>query len=114
MHGDISSADDTPPAFRFHFAEARAHPRHGVGHAAGMRHGIETIGCGHRTNTDRLEQNIESRMTRQLTDPTGSRESSIGSRRAAAPLFIDRSIRDSGLQPRFQAIAGMVIAQPML
>src|SRR3569833_986491 len=94
MHGDVSGAHDSPAAFCFHLAEAGAHARHGVGHAAGMRYGVKTIGCHHRPDTDGLEQDIESRMTRHLTDPTGSRGPSIGSLRSAAPLFIDRSITD--------------------
>src|SRR5882762_8986749 len=70
MNRNISRADNAPPALSLRFPEAGPHSRHGVGHATRVRHGVETVGCGNRANTNRLEKNIESRMTRHLTDPT--------------------------------------------
>ena len=41
-----------------------AHVRQGVGHAARMRHLIETVGRSHRADAHRLEQDVEARIAR--------------------------------------------------
>ena len=86
VHRDVSSANDAPSTFRFRRAETSAHARHGVGHAAGMRNCIKTIGSGDRADTDRLEQNIESRMTRHTGTPRVARNQYRGSSRHRATI----------------------------
>src|SRR6185437_4000554 len=58
VDGDIARADDAPAPFSLGLAEGRTHARHGIRHAARMRHGIEAVGSCQRPDPDRLEQDV--------------------------------------------------------
>jgi hypothetical protein len=73
-----------------------------------MRNCVKTIGSDDRTDTDRLEKNIESRMTRH-TRPHESRAASIEAVRSTAPLFIDRSTRNSLARNRREVALGVAL-----
>jgi hypothetical protein len=66
MHGHIARANHTPAPFSLHAAKRRAHARHAVGHAAGVRYTIKAIGRRDGTDFYRLEQHIKALQTRHL------------------------------------------------
>ncbi len=64
MHRHRAGAHHPPAAFRLGYAEAGAHLRQRIGHAAGVRHLIEAVRRGNGPDAHRLEQNIEARIAR--------------------------------------------------
>src|ERR1700676_1911891 len=90
VDGYVAGANDAPAAFRLHTAKARTHPRHGIGHAARVRHRVKAVGSGHRPDAYRLKKSIESWITRH-THLASSRKTKYIENSAFDHLFIDRS-----------------------
>ena len=91
MHRHGARADDTPAALGLDSPESGTHVGQRIGHAAGMRHLIETVGSGDRTDAYRLEQDVEALIARH----GGSPLSPVG----RPPRVIDRSYSSNRRPP---------------
>src|SRR5579862_4724158 len=64
MDGDVTGTHHSPAALGLGAAEGGAHVRHRIGHAGGMRYGIEAVACGDRADLHRLEEDVVAGIAR--------------------------------------------------
>ena len=64
---DVACTDDTPAALGLRPAERRAHVRHRVGHAAGVRHRVEPVGRRYGADLHRLEEHVVAGIARHTS-----------------------------------------------